>query len=254
MQVNHIGVGHRLLPLSFQCQAGEKVYLVGPNGSGKSTLLSALSGVLSRRDGGQGEVQLDTVSLLTLPLTEQARFRAYLSQQAKPAFHIDVYQMLALSLPAGCKPSDSHVKQAVAQLSALLQLEDKLHRRVQTLSGGEWQRVRLAAVCLQVWRELNPFSQLLLLDEPAAPLDVAQEKWLYQLIDVIAAQGITVVVANHDLNRVCQHADKVLLLNQGVMEAYGTPEQVMTVEHLQKVFRTSVKKVMVDDNPYLIFT
>ncbi|MGI9830279.1 vitamin B12 ABC transporter ATP-binding protein BtuD [Vibrio vulnificus] len=254
MHINHISVGNRLLPLSFQCAAGEKVYVAGPNGSGKSTLLSAIAGTLSSREGAKGEVLINETSLLTLPLAEQAIYRAYLCQQSRPAFNVDVFQMLALSLPAGRHVAESEVQAAVRRVVELVQLQDKLHRSVQALSGGEWQRVRLAAVCLQVWRSLNPYSQLLILDEPAAPLDVAQAKWLYQLIDEMAAQGLVVLVANHDLNRVYRHADKVLLLNQGVLAAYGCAEEVMSVENLQQVFETPVKKVAVDGQPYLIFT
>ena len=135
----------------------------------------------------------------------------------------------------------------------LVQLQDKLHRSIQTLSGGEWQRVRLAGVCLQVWRTINPFSQFLILDEPAAPLDIAQEGLLYQLINAMAAQGIGVLVANHDLNRTLKHADKVLLLNNGVLHSSGSADTVLTEEALGEVFNTQVKKVIVDEQPYLIF-
>ncbi|MGR5470377.1 ATP-binding cassette domain-containing protein, partial [Vibrio astriarenae] len=106
----------------------------------------------------------------------QAHLRGYLCQQSRPAFNIDVFQYLALSLPSGTNIADSNITQskvrdALNMVVALVQLQDKLHRSIQTLSGGEWQRVRLAGVCLQVWRTINPFSQLLILDEPAAPLD-----------------------------------------------------------------------------------
>jgi len=237
MHVKHMSVGSRLLPLSFECKAGEIVHIVGPNGSGKSTLLASISGTLSHREGMSGEVYVGDKNLLTLPLSEQAHVRGYLCQQSRPAFNVDVFQYLALSLPSGAEIADIKVRDAVNMVVELVQLQDKLHRSIQTLSGGEWQRVRLAGVCLQVWRTINPFSQFLILDEPAAPLDIAQEGLLYQLINAMAAQGIGVLVANHDLNRTLKHADKVLLLNNGVLQ----------------VFNTQVKKVIVDEQPYLIF-
>lgn len=76
--------------------------------------------------------------------------------------------------------------------------------------------MRLAGSCLQIWPSLNPYAKLLILDEPAAPLDIAQEGLLYSLIQQVAAKGITVIMANHDLNRSLRHADKVLLLSQGL--------------------------------------
>lgn len=253
MHVKHMSVGSRLLPLSFECKAGEIVHIVGPNGSGKSTLLAAISGTLSHRDGMSGEVYVGNKNLLTLPLSEQAHVRGYLCQQSRPAFNVDVFQYLALSLPSGAEIADIKVRDAVNMVVELVQLQDKLHRSIQTLSGGEWQRVRLAGVCLQVWRTINPFSQFLILDEPAAPLDIAQEGLLYQLINAMAAQGIGVLVANHDLNRTLKHADKVLLLNNGVLHSSGSADTVLTEEALGEVFNTQVKKVIVDEKPYLIF-
>lgn len=253
MNVKHISVGSRLLPLSFECKAGEIVHVVGPNGSGKSTLLAAISGTLSYREGMSGEVYVGDKNLLTLPLSEQAHVRGYLCQQSRPAFNVDVFQYLALSLPSGAEIADIKVRDAVNMVVELVQLQDKLHRSIQTLSGGEWQRVRLAGVCLQVWRTINPFSQFLILDEPAAPLDIAQEGLLYQLINAMAAQGIGVLVANHDLNRTLKHADKVLLLNNGVLHSSGNADTVLTEEALGEVFNTQVKKVIVDEQPYLIF-
>ncbi|HHF3018181.1 MULTISPECIES: vitamin B12 ABC transporter ATP-binding protein BtuD [Vibrio] len=253
MHVKHMSVGSRLLPLSFECKAGEIVHVVGPNGSGKSTLLAAISGTLSHREGMSGEVYVGDKNLLTLPLSEQAHVRGYLCQQSRPAFNVDVFQYLALSLPSGAEIADIKVRDAVNMVVELVQLQDKLHRSIQTLSGGEWQRVRLAGVCLQVWRTINPFSQFLILDEPAAPLDIAQEGLLYQLINAMAAQGIGVLVANHDLNRTLKHADKVLLLNNGVLHSSGNADTVLTEEALGEVFNTQVKKVIVDEQPYLIF-
>ncbi|XEV13463.1 vitamin B12 ABC transporter ATP-binding protein BtuD [Vibrio alginolyticus] len=253
MHVKHMSVGSRLLPLSFECKAGEIVHIVGRNGSGKSTLLAAISGTLSHRDGMSGEVYVGNKNLLTLPLSEQAHVRGYLCQQSRPAFNVDVFQYLALSLPSGAEIADIKVRDAVNMVVELVQLQDKLHRSIQTLSGGEWQRVRLAGVCLQVWRTINPFSQFLILDEPAAPLDIAQEGLLYQLINAMAAQGIGVLVANHDLNRTLKHADKVLLLNNGVLHSSGSADTVLTEEALGEVFNTQVKKVIVDEQPYLIF-
>lgn len=253
MHVKHIAVGNRLLPLSFECKAGEVVHVVGPNGSGKSTLLAAISGTLTSRDNVSGEVLINDKALLTMPLSEQAHVRGYLCQQSRPAFNVDVFQYLALSLPSWCNIADATVQEAVNKVIELVQLQDKLYRSIQTLSGGEWQRVRLAGVCLQVWRTINPYSQLLILDEPAAPLDIAQEGLLYLLINAVAAQGVCVLVANHDLNRTLRHADKVLMLSNGVLHTQGNANEVLTEKALSDVFRTRVKKVTLDGKAYLLF-
>lgn len=249
IQINSLQVGTRLLPLSFQCNKGEVLHVVGPNGSGKSTLLAALAGVINY----QGEIILDGQSLAHLSLAEMAIQRAYLSQSDKPAFNLDVFQYLALSLPQGKHDQDLDVTQALEEICALLNLGDKLHRTIHCLSGGEWQRVRLAGSCLQIWPTLNPNGRLLILDEPAAALDIAQEQLLYALLQRIATQGITVMMANHDLNRSLRHADHVLLLDKGVMQAIGQAQEVLTEANLTDVFQTSVRRVELQGQPYLVF-
>ncbi|MBD0786811.1 vitamin B12 ABC transporter ATP-binding protein BtuD [Vibrio sp. Y2-5] len=249
IRVNSLHVKQRLLPLSFQCQAGEILHVVGPNGSGKSTLLSALAGVID----SAGEILLGDFDIKKNSLSELALRRAYLSQSEKPTFNLDVFQYLALSLPVTSSLHDSKVKEAVKFFTHVLKIDDKLHRSIHQLSGGEWQRVRLAGSCLQVWPAINPYSQLLILDEPGAPLDIAQEGMLYQLIEKMAQEGLAIVMANHDLNRSLRNADKVLLLKQGVVQSIGEPTEVLSEENLHNVFNTSVKCVSLDGKPYLIF-
>ena len=247
--VNHLHVGERLLPLSFAVQAGEIVHLVGANGSGKSTLLAAMAGVLAH----QGQVRIDHLNVSSASLGALARKRAYLSQSERPVFNIGVFQYLSLSVPQTVSIESPMVQEALAYLTHLMQIEDKLHRSIQQLSGGEWQRVRLVAMVLQVWRTLNPESTLLLLDEPAASLDVGQEALLYRLIQVVAEQGVSVVMANHDLNRTLRSADRVLLLDHGVLQAEGKAREVLTPARLSALFNTTVRCVEVDGEACLFF-
>ncbi|ENF8748516.1 vitamin B12 ABC transporter ATP-binding protein BtuD [Vibrio fluvialis] len=249
IRIKSLHVESRLLPLSFDCQPGEILHVVGPNGSGKSTLLAALSGVLD----SDGDIHIADMDVRAASLSELALHRAYLSQSEKPAFNLDVFQYLALSLPACAAEKGDDVNQAITFITELLNINDKLHRSIHRLSGGEWQRVRLAGSCLQIWPSLNPYAKLLILDEPAAPLDIAQEGLLYSLIQQVAAKGITVIMANHDLNRSLRHADKVLLLRQGVVHCVDTPQNVLTEQNLAQVFETSVKRVEVEGKPYLVF-
>ncbi|WP_342607097.1 vitamin B12 ABC transporter ATP-binding protein BtuD [Vibrio tritonius] len=249
IRIKDLQVGHRLLPLSFECEAGEVLHILGPNGCGKSTLLGALAGMTEC----QGEVWFDDVLVSDLSLPDLALKRAFLPQAQRPSFNLDVFQYLALSLPACIDVHDEKVLPVVNELSELLNISDKLHRSIHQLSGGEWQRVRLAGCCLQIWPTLNPYAKMLILDEPAAPLDIAQEALLYKLIAYVKLQGITVVMANHDLNRSLRHADRVVLLRKGVVESIGLPTEVLTEEMLACVFNTSVKLVDFDGKSILLF-
>ncbi|USD39959.1 vitamin B12 ABC transporter ATP-binding protein BtuD [Vibrio sp. SCSIO 43135] len=249
IRVNSLNVGSRLLPLSFQCEAGQVMHIIGPNGSGKSTLLNALSGV----QDFLGDVSLDELDVAKTPLATLALHRSYLSQSDRPAFNIEVFQYLALSIPSCCSIEDAEVQGVIRQLTELLEIEDKLHRSIHHLSGGEWQRVRLAAICLQVWPTINPYAKVLLLDEPGAPLDIGQETLLYKLIDEVARLGLCVIMANHDLNRTLRHADTAMLLNDGVLQKVGPVNEVLTPTLLSEVYRTEVQKVDINGKPYLIF-
>ncbi|KOO10035.1 iron ABC transporter, partial [Vibrio xuii] len=83
--------------------------------------------------------------------------------------------------------------------------------------------------------------------------DIGQEGLLYKLIRKVADMGITVVMSNHDLNRTMHNADKVLLLENGVIQQCGAPETVLTEEELARVFKTQVTKALVDSKLVLIF-
>ncbi|USE01801.1 vitamin B12 ABC transporter ATP-binding protein BtuD [Vibrio sp. SCSIO 43133] len=249
IQVHNLTIGTRLLPLTIDIPTGQLTHVIGPNGSGKSTLLAALAAVIDY----QGDIVIEGTALSTLSLPDIALTRAYLSQSARPAFNMPVYQFLSLSIPANCRDDSEEVNRAILSIVELLNLDTMLSRTVHHLSGGEWQRVRLAACCLQVWKPINPLAKYLILDEPAAPLDIGQEKYLHRLIDLVTEQGTTVVVANHDLNVTLRRADNVVLLSNGVLEAVGSSQHVLTVENINSVYRTNVQKVEHNGRAYLIF-
>ncbi|WP_283130746.1 vitamin B12 ABC transporter ATP-binding protein BtuD [Enterovibrio norvegicus] len=238
----NIALSTRLLPLNLNVEPGEIVHLLGANGSGKSTLLELLSGLTE----GQGDVSIDGKHLNDIDSKHLARQRAYLSQQQRPAFAIGVYQYLSLSLSALNGTDPKLLEKAVSEICLLLGIEDKLNRSTDQLSGGEWQRVRLAGVCLQIWPDINPEGRLLLLDEPATALDIAQQSVMYKMVRQIAKKGIAVVMSNHDINRTLSDADRVVLLKNGHVVGQGKPESVMDVETLEQVFGTRLKRIHVD--------
>lgn len=249
IRVSHLSVGARLLPFSLNVEAGEILHVIGPNGSGKSTFLSALSGLQEY----QGDVYYDQENIDGYTIEALASQRAFLSQSDRPAFNLVVAQYLALSVPNSKLHDTKLVDETVSKLAQLLELGDKLHRSIHNLSGGEWQRVRLCAICLQIWPALNPAAKLLILDEPAAPLDIGQESLLYRLIRKVADMGLTVVMSNHDLNRTLNYADQVVLFDKGVMQQFGRPQEVLTEQQLESVFNTRVTKAVVNQKSLLLF-
>ena len=250
IRIDHLSLDTRLLPLSFGLSRGEVLHVIGPNGSGKSTLLASVAGLLDF----DGDAFIDDLNVGSSSLATLAMSRAFLSQHDRPAFNLDVSFYLSLSLPQTHQVVTMTAESVIQELTELLQISDKLHRSIHELSGGEWQRVRLCAICLQIWPSLNPNARLLILDEPAAALDIGQEVFLYRLIRKVADMGISVIMSNHDLNRTIRNADYALLLENGVMQAYGPVEQVCNPDELSRVFKTSVEKIEVNGESVLVFT
>lgn len=157
-----------------------------------------------------------------------------------------VFHYLRLHQPAAVD------ERAVATIAGRLALTPMLARPLNALSGGEWQRARLAAVILQVWPTLNADARLLLLDEPAAGLDIAQQVALDQLIALLTAAGLSVLMCAHDINHTLQHADEVWLMAQGELVAAGTAAEVMTPDVLAKVFTVSFSQVSAGGRRWLM--
>lgn len=242
MQLQDVEAPGRLGPLSGEIGRGEILHLVGPNGAGKSTLLARMAGLTQ----GKGRVMFNDTSLDAWPATSLARHRAYLAQQQMPPFSMPVWHFLSLHQPHN---PDAALCESVA---AALGLSDKLGRATSQLSGGEWQRVRLAAVILQIHPQANTDGQLLLLDEPMNSLDVAQQAALDRLLSALCAAGVTIVMSSHDLNHTLRHAHRAWLLRRGQLVASGTRDQVMTPVNLEKAYQIPFRRLNIEGHSVLI--
>jgi len=242
MQLQDVEAPGRLGPLSGEIGRGEILHLVGPNGAGKSTLLARMAGLTQ----GKGRVMFNDTSLDAWPATSLARHRAYLAQQQMPPFSMPVWHFLSLHQPHN---PDAALCESVA---AALGLSDKLGRATSQLSGGEWQRVRLAAVILQIHPQGNADGQLLLLDEPMNSLDVAQQAALDRLLSALCAAGVTIVMSSHDLNHTLRHAQRAWLLRRGQLVASGTRDHVMTPVNLEKAYQIPFRRLNIEGHSVLI--
>ncbi len=232
-------------PVDLRLERGEVVALVGPNGAGKSTLLGVLSG---ERRPSAGRGTLRGRAFESLSALDWAELRAHLPQRAGLQFPFPVRDVVALGrLPfaragrRGWTETDGVVASALALVGAL----ELAERNYLTLSGGEQQRVQLARVLAQVWPagERGGRGGLLLLDEPTSSLDWGQALKLGDLIRTIAQRGLTVVAVLHDLKLASRIADRVVLLDGGLVRAEGPPEQVCTPEILSSAFAVSAEQI-----------
>ncbi|CAM6240724.1 vitamin B12 ABC transporter ATP-binding protein BtuD [Enterobacter hormaechei] len=244
MQLTDVAGKGRLEPVTAAVNAGEILHLVGPNGAGKSTLLARMAGLTT----GEGEITFLGQSLVDwLPATLASR-RSYLVQQQVPPFAMPVWHYLTLHL------SDKNQVGLLNEVAAALGLDDKLTRQANQLSGGEWQRVRLAAVILQIHPAGNPHGRMLLLDEPMSGLDVAQQAALDTLLSALCRKGIAIVMSSHDLNHTLRHAHRVWLLARGKLIASGTRDSVLTAANLASAYHMSFRRLDIEGHKMLIST
>ncbi|WP_315710440.1 vitamin B12 ABC transporter ATP-binding protein BtuD [Brenneria uluponensis] len=246
LRLEQAGVRQRLLPVDAECHTGELLHIIGPNGAGKSTLLALMAGLIE----GCGEVVLADKPLSHWSGRDLALLRAYLPQQHPPVALMPVFQYLWLHQPP--LNNIAGIDDVVQMLAERLMLADKLQRSLTQLSGGEWQRVRLAAVLLQVWPSVNTSARLLLLDEPDTSLDIAQRVVLDELLSELCCAGIGVVVSTHDLNHSLHHADRIWLMADGKLVAQGKTEKVMQPETLSPVFGVIFQRHSVDGHHWMI--
>ncbi|GGB47629.1 cobalamin ABC transporter ATP-binding protein [Oceanisphaera marina] len=237
LALNGFVQAERVGPVSGEFAAGSLTLLIGPNGSGKSSLLTGAAG-LSRSEG-KGEVRLAGKALSGFSLHELARHRAMLAQQAVLPHGLRGYELLALGAEPLGGVSEA-VCESIARLAGPLGLEKLYQRQLNTLSGGEQQRLLIASTLLQVDPAINSDAQLLLLDEPLAGLDWQHQLACLRLLRGYAEQGLAVVASIHDINMACQYADSIWCLHRGQLAACGGPE-VISPELIAEVFEVRVK-------------
>ncbi|KMK19394.1 vitamin B12-transporter ATPase [Pluralibacter gergoviae] len=242
MQLQGVAQARRLRPIDAAVAPGETLHLVGPNGAGKSTLLNRLAG-MSR---GEGRILFNSRPLDEWPAAALARRRAWLCQQQMPPFAMPVWHYLALHQPAAVPDA------LMQEVCGALALSDKLGRPTDQLSGGEWQRVRLAAVVLQIHPQINPDGQLLLLDEPMNSLDVAQQSALDGLLAGLSAAGIAIVTSSHDLNHSLRYAEQVWLMRDGGLLAAGKTRDVLTADNLTAAYRMPFQFLQAGDRRFIV--
>lgn len=215
--------------VSFALGAGEMVAIVGPNGCGKTTLLRGLQGLVKPV---AGRVMLDGRRVESWSRRQVAQVIGALPQREEPAFPMRVDEAVALGRWAhlgAFAALGQRDRDAIDAAIARCDIGSLTHRRIDTLSGGEWQRVRLA-------RTLAAQPRALLLDEPTSALDVGHEMALFELVRSLADAGIGVVVVTHHLNVAARFADRMVLMQRGRVVQEGTPHLAMTRGNLSELF------------------
>ena len=215
--------------VSIQVRKGEFVGLIGPNGSGKSTVLkNVYRGLIP----DQGSILLDGENLLKMSYRKSAQKMAVVGQENEVPFDFSVEEIVAMGRSPHKKIFDidnAHDKEIVHHALEHVGMERMAKKNYLNLSGGEKQRVIIA-------RAIAQESDFMILDEPTNHLDISYQM---QVFDFIKRLNVTVLSAIHDLNLAALYCDRIYVLKKGKIVLCGTPEEVLTPEHIYDIYGTS---------------
>jgi iron complex transport system ATP-binding protein len=235
-EIRNLGFQYRGAPrpalegVSLTVLPGTIYGIIGPNGSGKSTLLRLLLGSLQP---GSGEVHYEGQPLKDWTRREMARAIGVVTQREETAFPLTVHNLVAMGryphLRTWQREGDTD-RRAIEHALQRCQVEHLAERTIDTLSGGELQRARIA-------RALAQEPRTLVLDEPTTALDIRHEMAIFELLANLAANdGVTIVVVTHNLNLAARYADQLHLLHRGRTACAGAPAEVLVGQTLEAVY------------------
>jgi iron complex transport system ATP-binding protein len=223
--------GHYVLKdVSIEVEHGSIVGLLGPNGSGKTTLLRVVAGILPPL---AGRVLINGQPIERLTRRELARRIAVVPQETQSTFDFSVMDMVLMGRYPHLGPfelegaADQTIAREALTATGTAGLEA---RAFATLSGGEKQRVIVASALAQA-------SEMLLLDEPTAALDLRYQIEIAALLRRLNAErGTTMIVSTHDLNLAASLCDHIVLLESGRVLADGATKETLTAENIRRLY------------------
>jgi iron complex transport system ATP-binding protein len=228
--------------LSFSLASGTFTSIAGPNGVGKTTLIHLLSGTLKP---DAGTVLLDGQSVHSMSASWLARRLALVRQHTEIPFGFTVEETVLMARTAHLDWRGFETqadRDWVHEALRLTETEHLAHRSINSLSGGESQRVFIA-------RALAQDTDVLILDEPTNYLDLKHQVAVHDLLKKIQMdQGKTIVTITHDINMAMQYSDRVLLLAPGpdAQTAMGPPDEVLTCDRIEAIFGVPVMSLTQD--------
>ncbi|MCE5316759.1 MAG: ABC transporter ATP-binding protein [Parachlamydia sp.] len=214
-----IGLRHLLEDISHTFHPGSLSAILGPNGAGKTSFLKALCGLLSAK----GRVLWQQQNLFELNRLSISKILTLVPQNPNTVFDYSVEEFVAMG-----RYAHGNSKNIDQSLEAVDGLRFK-KRPLQQLSQGERQRIYIA-------RALATEAPVILLDEPAAHLDIRHQMDIWTLLTQLSSQGKTILIATHDLDQAQRYCHEALLLFEGKCVAAGMPYRVITPQNLHAYF------------------
>jgi iron complex transport system ATP-binding protein len=221
---------------------GDFIAVVGPNGSGKSTLIKCINGILKPR---KGNIFIENENILKIKKNDVAKTIAYVPQINQTKTPLSVFDTILLGRKPYIhwKPSESDL-QITADLIEQLNIGSIAMKDINKLSGGQQQTVFIA-------RALAQQTDILLLDEPTASLDLRHSIEIMEILKNLANNGLTVIVALHDINIAMRYATKFMMLKQGRIFAHGGRE-IITEENLELLYDIKIRVIENNNEIYIM--
>ncbi|MDR0899079.1 MAG: metal ABC transporter ATP-binding protein [Lactobacillaceae bacterium] len=216
---------------SVSFSSGQLIGVIGPNGAGKSTMIKAILGINKPRSG---QILIDGSKVT--PKILNTNF-SYVPQKIEIDFDFpinvfDTVMLGQLTRVSRWHSIDKTDKKKVTDALAKLDLNDISEKQISDLSGGQRQRVLVA-------RSLVQQSEVYLLDEPFVGIDATSENTIMNVLRELRNQGKTVIIVHHDLDKLVEYFDEVVLLNHEVL-VQGTPSQVLADSSLMRAYGDSL--------------
>jgi len=213
--------------------------IVGPNGSGKTTLIKCINRILAPT---QGQILIDGKDILKMSGRDLARHTGYVPQNSTNDFSSPtVYEVVLMGRhprSAGWQNSEDDERIVWDSLREL-EVDAYASRPFNKLSSGQIQRVLMA-------RALAQEASMLLLDEPTSNLDVRYQIEVMETITRLAKdKGVGVIAIVHDMDTAMRYCEKIVMLNEGIITAAGSAEEVLTSDN---IMRTYGVRVAIDNN------
>ena len=248
LKVNKIEFAYNSTPvlenISMELDRSEVLGIVGPNGTGKSTLIRCIDHILKPR---QGSILLDEDDITKMKRMEIAKKMGYVPQSTTRVFPASVIDTVLMGRRPhlGWKSSEEDMDK-VLEILELLGIVEFAMRDFNEISGGQQQKVLIA-------RALAQEADILLLDEPTSNLDIRHQLEVMEILkDVVRKNGISAVMAIHDLNLASRYTDRILMMSGGRIFAAGDPASVLTVENIKCAYGVEVLVKSDGERPYII--
>ena len=224
----------QLSDINFEIPRGSFAGIIGPNGSGKTTLFRAITGILPLKSG---QISLSGKNLNAFSLRQRAQNIAIVSQFIEAGdMSVEDYVLMG-RIPYHNRfnffetNEDFEIARKYMEMTDTWRFKDQL---MSELSGGEQQLAGIA-------RALTQQPELLLLDEPTSHLDITHQVQVLNVLQQLNQEtGLSVLMVIHDLNLASEYCDRLILVNQGRIHTQGTPEEVLTFQHIEDVYQTVV--------------